>query len=136
MIFSNGDVVDLVLRLAFLGVGGNDAVRNRKDKTMNKLIVKLVIAAALAVGYGTLNAAFADQTPKNGATQGLKYGLKNGLKNGEKKDRKEGLHDGLKDGQKNGLKYGLKNGLKNGAKNGDKKGSKGGRKSGRKGRKG
>ena len=64
---------------------------------MNKLIIRLAVAAALAVGCGMAGTAFADTAPKNGTTQGLKNGLKDGLK------------------------YGAKNGLKDGKKYGDKK---------------
>ena len=50
------------------------ALKRRKE--MNKLIIKLAVAAALVVGCGMAGTAFADTTPKNGATQGLKNGLK------------------------------------------------------------
>ena len=51
---------------------------------MNKLIIRLAVAAALAVGCGMAGTAFADTAPKNGTTQGLKNGLKDGLKYGAK----------------------------------------------------
>ena len=57
---------------------------------MNKLIIKLAVAAALVVGCGMAGTAFADTTPKNGATQGLKNGLKYGAKNGLKDGKKYG----------------------------------------------
>ena len=71
---------------------------------MNKLIIKLAVAAALVVGCGMAGTAFADTTPKDGATQGLTNGLKYGAKNG--------LKDGLKNGAKNGQKRGRKSGSK------------------------
>ena len=58
---------------------------------MKKLAIRLAIAAAIATSGTISNVAFADTTPKNGATQGLKHGTKNGakvgLKNGKKKSR-------------------------------------------------
>ena len=45
-----------------------------KDETMSKLIIKLAVAAALAVGCGTINTSFADTTPKNG-NQGCADGV-------------------------------------------------------------
>ena len=67
---------------------------------MNKLIMTLAVAAAIALGCGTAGLTFADETPSNDASQGPKEGPKEGLK--------EGLKEGFKEGPKHGPRHGCR----------------------------
>ena len=53
---------------------------------MNKLIMTLAVAAAIALGGGTAGMAFADETPSNDASQGPVKSLKEGPRERPKKD--------------------------------------------------